>query len=195
MIPRSFSRVSFVLAFSFFMAACGSRHDPEAPLVPMGDFRLGHVVVIDDQAEIGPFSRKAEAGAWKEVLTEEIGKQLGRYKGGKLYHLGIRVDGYVLAIPGVPVVVNPKSVLIVSVTVWDDAKEGKLTARPQQLVVLERLSPETFIGSGLTQNRQRQMRNLSRNMAAKIHGYLLKNPEWFGLQSGAAPLPGGGGDK
>ncbi len=181
----SIFRVSVFSVLLVLVAACGKKYDPNAPLEPMGDFSLGYAVVVDDQAQIGPLSRKADPGTWKKTLTEEVKKELGRYEGDKIYHLGIKVDGYVLAIPGVPLVVSPKSALIVSVSVWDDAKREKITPEPKQLTVLESFSGNTLIGSGLTQSKKRQMRNLSRNMAVAIHKYLLKNPEWFGLP----PLP------
>jgi len=182
-------RFSLLSIVFLLLAACSSEYDPNAPLEPMGDFQLGYVVVVDDQAQIGPLSRQADPGTWKDTLTEEVKKELGRYEGDKLYHLGIKVDGYVMAIPGVPLVISPKAALIVSVTVWDDAKGTKITTEPKQLTVLESFSGRTFIGSGLTQNKKRQMRNLSRNMAVSIHRYLLKNPEWFGLPPLPKPAP------
>lgn len=179
------ARPVLIMLTLVMLAACGAKEDPNAPLVPMGDFRLGYAVVVDKNAQIGPLSRKAPPGAWKESLSQAIKDRLGKYEGDRLYHIGVNIDGYVLAIPGVPLVISPKSVLVASVTVWDDAKQVKLNPKPEQLTVLESFSPETLIGSGLTQNKKHQMANLSRNMARAIQRYLLRHPEWFGLP----PLP------
>ncbi len=197
MLLRMSVRIASLLAFAVALSGCASRYDPEAPLIPMGDFRLGHLIVVDEGAEMLLVSRKARPGEWKAALTEEVKRQLGRYEGDRFYNIGIKVDGYALAIPGIPVVAKPQSMLVVTVSVWDDAKRKKLD-EPKRLIVTEKLSPETFIGSGLTQNRHRQMRNLSRNMAVAIHKYLLTHPEWFGLpplpEEKERPAQGGGSD-
>ena len=92
----------------------------------------------------------------------------------------MKVEGYVLAQPGIPVVASPKSVLVVSVTIWDDEKQAKLNEEPEVITVFERLSGETAISSGLTQTKEQQMLNLSRNASLKIHQWMLEHPEWFG---------------
>ncbi len=197
MLPRLPVRIASLLAFALALTACASKYDPEAPRIPMGDFRLGHLIVVDEGAEMLLISRKARPGEWKAALTEEVQRQLGRYEGDRFYNIGIKVDGYALAIPGIPVVARPQSMLVVTVLVWDDAKRMQLD-EPRRLIVTEKLSPETFIGSGLTQDRHRQMKNLSRNMAVAIHKYLLAHPEWFGLpplpEEAEKPAQGGGGD-
>ena len=84
-----------------------------------------------------------------------------------------------LAPPGVPVVASPKSVLIVAVTLWDDRTQTKLNEKPRIFTVFERLSGETFVGSGLTQSRDQQMKNLSQNAARLIQGWMEENKAWF----------------
>jgi len=94
----------------------------------------------------------------------------------------VSVEGYVLAIPGVPVVASPKSALILNVTVWDDAAGRKLNDDPELVTVLETISPRTVIGSGLTQSKEVQMEHLSRNAAKLIESWLNRqndNLGWF----------------
>ena len=87
-----------------------------------------------------------------------------------------------LAIPGIPLVVAPKSLLIISFNIWDDKTREKLTDEAVRLTVFEHSEKNTFIlGSGLTNSRETQIKNLSRNAARMIQRRLLKNPEWFGL--------------
>jgi len=168
------------------LSACGGDGDLADPPKLMGDFRLGYNIVVARNPTVGPLSRKATEAEWQEVLTGEIDRRFGSYEGDKLYHLGISVDGYVLAAPGIPVVASPKSVLIFTANVWDDAKGVKLNEEAEQITVLEGLSGETIVGSGLTQSREEQMKNLSINAARAVQTWLLKHPEWFAMtaQSG-----------
>ena len=69
----------------------------------------------------GPVSRDATPEEWKEAVRAAFEPRFKRYDGGKFYHLGVIVEGYVLAQPGIPVVLAPKSALIFSVTVIEDA--------------------------------------------------------------------------
>ena len=164
------------------LGACSLPADVSAPQVPMGDFRLGHNIVVVDEPTIGPFSRTATDEEWTEELTAAMEKRFGAYEGEKLYNLGVKVEAYALAMPGVPLVFKPRSVLVLNVLVWDDATQTRLNpGESKQLTIFEGVSGETLISSGLTQNKEEQMVKLSNNAAKAIQDYLLENPEWFGL--------------
>ena len=179
-------RAVTLTGFLGLLGACASQEDLSKPPAPMGDFLLGHNIIVADAAQQGPLSRKADPDDWEAALKKAIDARLGKYDGDHYFHIGTHVDAYVLAVPGVPFVATPKSVLIISVNVWDDRTGQKLTAEPKQLTVFERSEKSTFIiGSGLRNSKAAQMRNLSRNAARVIQKYLLENPEWFGLP----PLP------
>jgi hypothetical protein len=172
------------------LAACTNANDLDRAPVDMGDFRLGHNIVVAPKMQKGPLSREASEEEWAEALTDAIAERFDRYEGDRLYHFGVSVEGYVLAQPGVPVVLSPKSVLIIRLTVWDDAAEKKLNAEPKQITIMETLSGDTMVGSGLTQTKQEQMSNLSRNAAKQIQTYLVRmmNAEgWFVPEEAAAP--------
>ncbi len=116
-----------IFAASFFsLVACSLPADVDAPQVDMGNFKLGHNIVVVSEPEIGPFSRTAEDEVWKEALTTAMATRFGAFDGDSFYHIGIKKDAYVLALPGVPIVFNPKSVLVVTVNVWDDLTGEKL---------------------------------------------------------------------
>lgn len=189
-MPFSFSaiRPMALLAGLAFLSACASSADLNEPPEPMGDFSLGYNIVVAKNAKLVPPSRGADPEEWEKVLKEEIDKRFGRYDGDKLYHLGINVDGYALAVPGVPVVLSPKSILIVSANVWDDAAGKKLNAKAEQLSVFESLSGDTVVGSGLTKSKDEQMRDLAANMAKRIERWLVENREaWFAYDPRTAP--------
>lgn len=175
-------RLLALLAALALIAACTNPNDLDEPPADLGGFRLGHNVVVASKMTKGPVSREASEEEWKEALTSAIDDRFGRYEGDRLYHLGVSVEGYVLAQPGIPIVGSPNSVLIVLVTVWDDAAGGKLNETPEQITIMETISGSTLIGSGLTQSKAVQMRNLSRNAAKRIETFLVRKQEeegWF----------------
>lgn len=162
------------------LAACAPKDDLAEVPVPIGDFLLGHNIVLADKAQIGPLSRTATVEELQTSLHDAVQARMGRYQGDLYFHLGINIDAYALALPGIPVVAKPKSILVASVTVWDDANGVKINAEPKQFYVFESTTPETFISSGLTQNKATQLQNLSINMARKIEDWLRENEDWFG---------------
>lgn len=174
------------------LAACAGTGGENAPRPDLGDFRLGHNIVVAPNLVQGPFSREASAEEWIEAMTTAIDRRFSGYEGTRLYHLGISVDGYVLALPGVPVVAAPKSVLLVQVTVWDDAKARKLNPQPKRFTVLEELSGDTMVGSGHTRTREEQMETLVRNAARQIEAWLAtqkRTQDWFESTQAPAPPP------
>ncbi len=169
-----------ILACAALISACAPKDDLAEVPVPIGDFLLGHNIVLADKAQIGPLSRTATAEELQTAVQDAVQARMGRYQGDLYFHLGINIDAYALAIPGIPVVAKPRSILVASVTVWDDVKGVKINPEPKQLFVFESTTPETFISSGLTQSREKQLANLSINMARKIEDWLRENEDWFG---------------
>ena len=178
MISARLRRAALALAAAAALAGCGNR-DLSQPAPEFGDMALGYTIVVAKNAQaVGP-SRKASAEEWEASIRDAVQARIGRQQGEKLYHLGIGVDGYALAVPGIPVVLSPKSALVASVTLWDDAAQVKVNAEVERFTVLEALSPETVISSGLTQSREQQIANLSASLARAIETWLVENEEWF----------------
>ena len=180
-------RIIALFAGVLALSACTNANDLNQDPTYLGDFHLGHNVVVAPNLTKGPASREASEEEWIEVMTKAIDDRFGRYEGERLYHLGVSIEGYVLAMPGVPLVLSPKSALILNVTVWDDAKQEKLNAEPEQITVLESISGNTLLGSGLTQSKEKQLDNLSRNAAKLIENWLVReNAEngWFEGEAG-----------
>lgn len=165
------------------LAACGGGGADlgEAP-VPLGDFRLEHNIVVAPNVQRGPLSRPAEDEELIAAVKSAVAERFGRYDGPKRYHFGISVEGYVLAQPGIPLVVSPKSALILNLTVWDDAAGGKMNDEPQQITVLETFGTGTLIGSGYTLSADEQLEQLSQNAAKAIERFLVRQKSeqgWF----------------
>lgn len=175
-------RIAALLAGLVFLAAC-QKSDLKEPPVPLGDFALGLNIVVADQAQKSPISRDATPEEWKASLEKAMHDRFGRYDevGTKLYNVGISIDGFALAPPGLPVLLKPRSVLVITANIWDDAAQKKLNVEGKRLIVFENTTGKTFIGSGLTQSKAEQMQILSFNAAEAVEGWLLDNPEWFGL--------------
>ncbi|MFK7879353.1 hypothetical protein [Roseobacter sp.] len=176
-------RLFVVLASLLGLVACTGPSDLNDPPVPLGNFSLGHNVVVAPKVETtSTVSREVSKEQLTDAMKLAIAERFDRYDGSKKYHFGVSVEGYILAKPGVPVVLAPKSGMILRVTVWDDAKGIKLNSEPAQLTVLETLDGESIIGTGWTQTKEKQLRNLSRNAAQAIENYVVaQNAElgWF----------------
>ncbi|MGX0903147.1 hypothetical protein ACSSV8_001723 [Roseovarius sp. MBR-79] len=170
----------FALLGGLFLANCAGSNDLDKEVPYMGNFQLGHNVVVAPNLTKGPASRAATKEEWIEAMTQAITDRMGRHEGTRLYHLGVSVEGYVLAIPGVPLVASPKSALILNVTAWDDAAGKKLNDKPHLVTVMETISGNTIFGSGLTQSKEVQMANLSRNAAKLIETWLNRQNDEFG---------------
>lgn len=174
---RSFLLIAGLLAA---LGGCSIKsNDLAEPPVPLGDFVLGHNIVIPDNLEMVPLSREASKEEWKEVMTKAMDDRFGRYDGTRIYDFGIALNAYALAPPGVPVVASPKSILVITVNIWDDATQTRLNPKPKQLTIFEDFSADTVIGSGITRNKRKQMENLSYLAVQKIQDWLVRNPQWF----------------
>lgn len=164
------------------LAACNGARDLGEPPVPLGDFNLVHNVVVAPKAVKGPLSRELPKPVLTKALQDAIAERFDRYEGSRNYHFGVSIEGYVLAQPGVPLVLSPKSILIVNLTVWDDAEGKKLNEKPHQITVLESLDQGPIIGSGYTKTAEEQIKNLSQNVAKSIETYLVRQNKaegWF----------------
>lgn len=170
-------RLVLAVLATVLLAACAE--DLTAPPEPVGDFRMAYNIVVTKNIQtVGP-SRTVEPAEWEAALKDEIAKRVGRYQGDKLYHIGTSIDAYALAYPGIPVVFKPRSILSITVNVWDDTAGRRINAEPKRITVFEPLSPQTFIGSGITQNKEQQMRNLAAKAAREINDWLVENKAWF----------------
>lgn len=163
------------------LASCAREDLAEAP-EPLGDFALGLNIVVADNVKKVPISRDATVEEWEAAMIKAVDERFSRYEGAKLYNIGINVDGYALAPPGIPVVASPKSILVITANVWDDAAGKRLNEEGKQLTVFEQFSGESaLLGSGLTRTREEQMESLSRNAARAVEDWMRQNPQWFGL--------------
>ena len=187
-----------VLLLGFVVGGCSTQTDIDtaAPPVDLGDIKLGHNIAVAKNAEMIPPSRGAEPEELEAAIITEIDRRFSRYSGDGLYHFGVAVQGYTLAVPGIPLVLSPKSALVISVNIYDDSqadngRNGRLTPEPRQLVVFESLTGNTLIGSGLTNSREEQLQNLAFNAALQIEAWLEENREtwFFEPQEGAETPP------
>jgi hypothetical protein len=171
------------LTTALVLSACSVPDPDTEEQVDLGNFSLGHNVAVTVNAQkVGP-SRTASAEEWEEVIEAAIAKRFDRHEGEKLYHIALNLDAYALAIPGIPIVLSPKSIASAKLTVWDDAESTKLKEKPRQITVFEQVNGDTLLGSGLTQKKEEQMFNLAAQLSKAVQRYLLANGEWFGLET------------
>ena len=176
-------KITSGLAMLSVLCACATTDDLSQPPVDLGNFNLGHNVVVAPRVGTSSVvSREVSEEQLTTALREAIEERFGRYEGTKNYHLGVSIEGYVLARAGVPVVAAPKSGMIIRVTVWDDAKGEKLNVPPEQLTIFEDLDGESFFGSGWSQTAEVQLEDIARKAAKAIENFLVaQNAEkgWF----------------
>ena len=165
------------------LTACGGvRDDLTVAPEPLGDFRLGHNIAVVNEPVQGPFSRTVTDDQWQAAMVAAVDDRFNqtRFFGDKFYHVGVAVEGYVLAYPGIPLVYSPRSVLIFSVNFFDDSTQTKLNDEAIQLTVFEPCCTIPFLGSGYTRSAEAQMEGLSFNAARAIERTMRENADWFG---------------
>lgn len=175
-------RVFAILMTVTFLAACNGAADLNKPPVPLGDFNLYHNIVVAPKVQKLPISRVVTEEVLTTAVKDAIAERFDRYDGARNYHFGVSVEGYVLAPPGIPLVLAPKSIMIINLTVWDDAAGVKLTDKPHQITVFESFDQGPIVGSGYTKTAEEQLKNLSQNAAKSIENYLVKQNAaegWF----------------
>ena len=161
-------------AFVSTVAAC-SQPDETVERLDLGDFVLGHNVVVAPDLQKGPTSRNAEPDELVAAVQAAVDKRLGQYDGDRLVHLGINIGGYSLGRRGIPLIYTPKSAFVVTVSVWDDRAGEKFTKEPKQILAFENLGDGPIIGTGYTRSREQQIQTLANNTARKIEAYLAEN--------------------
>ena len=170
------------------LAACAA--DPNAAPPPIEDFRLGYNIVQARDVIPGPFSRPATEDELTTALSRSLQARLGPYDGDGLYHLGVAIGGYVLALPGVPVIYSPKSILIFDITVYDNATQQKLNEKPKRIIAFEGLQNTIpILGSGLVRSKEEQLNNLVIEGARLTQNWLADNQSWFVAKTGQERVP------
>jgi hypothetical protein len=167
------------------LLAC-AKQDLSGPPVPLGQFVMGHNIVVTTNMQKVPISREATGAEWEAALEQAMEDRFGRYDGDQIYNFGIAIDAYALAPPGIPVVAAPKSVLAITANIWDDDEQLKLNEEGKQMIVFEGFSGESVIGTGLTRTKEEQMAALAFNAALAVERWLLEHPEWFDIDPEAA---------
>lgn len=174
-------RILVALIGLALLTAC-ARDDLTDMPEPLGQFRLGHNVVYVGEPQQGPFSRDATNAQWQAAMMQAVDDRFNamRFSGEKYYHIGIAVEGYVLAQPGIPLIYSPKSILIISVNFFEDATQTKLNDEAIRLTVFEACCTIPLLGSGLTKSADEQMEALAFNAARAVERTMRENADWFG---------------
>ncbi len=174
-------RILTTLMVALFLAACGETQLNEAP-EDMGAFRARVVHVFTDKALKWPLSRDAEASEWNASMERAMETRLRRYDGAQEYDVAVSLEGFLLAPPGIPVLVNPKSVVVVNVFVYDVARKEYLARKVQMEVYEDTTGQSAILGSGHSRTKEEQIAGLSLNIADKIEEWMAeehKENGWF----------------
>ena len=163
------------------MGACTQTQVYEEP-ESLGEFNLRVNYAFAEKARQGPVSRDATPKEWESAIQNAVDIRLGRYEGAQEYDIGISLEGYMLAPPGIPVIYNPKSTAIVLVNVYD-VKKKEFLAKGKQFQVLEDTTGgSAFKGSGHERTKEEQMSGLALKIADRVEEWLAEEHEengWF----------------
>ncbi len=163
------------------MGACTQTQVYEEP-ESLGEFKMRVNYAFADKAVQGPVSRDATPDEWTAAIQNAVDIRLGRYEGAQEYDIGISLEGYMLAPPGIPVIYNPKSTAIVLVNVYD-VKNKEFLAKGKQFQVLEDTTGGSALkGSGHERTKEEQMSGLSLKVADRVEEWLAeehKDNGWF----------------
>ncbi|MBO9474866.1 MULTISPECIES: hypothetical protein [unclassified Shimia] len=170
-------RIGVCLAALAVLVSCGAKStEVTSEKLDLGDFTMGHNIVVAPDLQKGPLSRELPKEQWIASMKDAVDKRFGRYEGERLVHFGINLSGYMLAQRGVPLLLSTKSALILTVTAWDDRAGGKFNAEPREIIVLESFGSGTVVtSSGFTMSAEEQMANLTFNAAREIEQWLHEN--------------------
>jgi hypothetical protein len=179
-IHLNLKQYSIVIILLFCSACSISNYPTEIPTIPnIGKFKLGHLVVKAENAQKGFFSRNASEEVLEKTLKEKLTKLLSNQNGDHFFHISAIISGYVLAQPGIPVLLSPKSVLIIDVFIFDDKTQQKVFEKPRRFTIFESFSSDTIIGTGLTLTAEQQLDDLTTIAANKVGDWLIDNKEIF----------------
>lgn len=179
-------RLALVLLTCFSLLGCTTALSPDIEAAPLGNFSLTRLQVRVEDPVIGGLSRRAEDEVMTAALSEAMQSRFGRFDGDGIYLLSVELVGYVLAQPGIPVLLAPRSLLGMNVNVYvlDDGDWRRLNEETYKLVTFEDAGGDTVIGSGYTQSAEEQLAEMAENAAIDIEKWMREHPEWF---TGRAP--------
>jgi hypothetical protein len=175
-------RVSIAAALLLALLAACARNDLAEPPMPLGEFALGLNIAVADKVQMVPISRPAEPKDWEAAIARRwTTASASRYQGSKLYNIGISVDAYALAPPGIPVVAAPK----VGAGGHGEhlGRRSAEEAEPRGPADHRLRKPVGRDGDRhrADADKQQQMDALAFNAAVKVEDWLLEHPEWFDM--------------
>ena len=177
-------RLIAAAALALGLAACtDATRDLGQPVEPLGDFALGFARAAAPAPQKLLVSREATPEEWIAVVEKAYDERFSRFDGGKLYHLGLKVEAYSLPPPVVP----GKSAVQILVTVWDDAAQAKLNEEAKSIAVIK------VFESRLASSREESMKALAEEAAMLTEKWLREQQAeegWFGgPEANVAPEP------
>lgn len=177
-------RRAFLMLCAIALSGCAQTLVDE-PAENLGEFKMRVNYVFADKAVKGPVSRDATPAEWTEAIEKAVDLRMLRYQGAQEYDIGISLEGYMLAPPGVPIVLNPRSTAIILVNVYD-VEQKKFLAKAHQMQVFEDTSGSSAVlGSGYSRTKEEQIAGLALNAADKVEEWLAEQHQaegWFDLR-------------
>ncbi len=153
------------------------------PVEPLGQFQAGPRRSSWPQRRQGPRHRAdATTMNGSPGSMRRSSRRFRRYDGDQFYHLGVRVEGYVLAAPGIPLVVRAQIGVIVTVTVCGRRRGHEAERRsPSRSPCSKRCRARRSSASGLTQTKEEQLTAAVAERRPEIENWLREHADREGL--------------
>jgi hypothetical protein len=143
------------------------------------DFKLGHVGIVTAHMERGVYSDEIQEEDLKSSLRSAITSRLSEYQGQSGFNIGVNVEAYALVNAAVPSVSSPKSILIMSVSFWDDSSDQKRIVAPVTVIAVDGLYGTSIIRTKPLKTKEQRVAALSAKAAFEIERYFENNTEVF----------------
>ena len=90
-----YSLISLCIGLSLFSGlwACAPTNR-SAKVDPIGEFRVGHTVVVGKDMVQGPLSREADPQKIIDAIKQATSERLSVYDGSQYYHVAVKIDAY-----------------------------------------------------------------------------------------------------
>jgi hypothetical protein len=177
-------RIIALVGLLGLMVGCGETRLDEPP-EDLGAFKVRVAHVYTEKALQWPLSRSADHSEWTAPMKNALEGRLRRYEGSQDYDVAVTLEGFMLAPPGVPVLLSPKSAVVVNLFVYDVAAKEYL-AKKHQMEIFESTTGESAIlGSGHARTKDEQIAGLAINIADAVEEYLAEQhveQGWFDLR-------------
>lgn len=168
-----------VLLMTFTLMGCGEASFAPASMARLAqaNIRFNHISIVATDMVKNAYSDDVSPEDMTTQLRRAITSKLSELQGDRVYNIGIKVTGYMLANPSVLTVSSPKSVLMLSVSVWNDSPDNKLMLPPSTVIAVDGLYGSALSIAKSQGSKDQRLAALTGRAGVEIAQYLARNAQ------------------